>query len=548
MRNIGTRFSLVVGVFALAFSGVVFYRTWSSAIQHTEELTSTQAQLALEFDLAIREYAGEVIRPEMEKRMAEDEFVVETMSTSYIARHIVEKVRRKFPDYLLKFPSDNPRNPVNKAGPEEEEILRYFRENPDEDRWVGKLAANDHEYVAHVSAMRVEKSCLRCHGRAEDSPKSLLERYGPLGGFNRQVGDVAGMEMIAIPMDAVNASLASDARIGLLAAAAWLILLFASILVAFRLIVTRRLAAITAHFQVAAAQESGGVGPVPESGKDEISVLAHSFNSLAHRLRALHGSLEQQVRVRTEELSTANDHLRNEVETRKKVEEALRREQRLLKRSLQTHDRERRMIAYEIHDGLAQHLAGAVMAFQVCDPLLAGQPAETRSKYEAATAMLTRCLAETRWLINGVRPPLLDEEGVIVAVQNLLAEYANDGGPEVELRHSPDFGRLEPVLENAAYRIVQEGLTNARQHSGSEKIRVRLEKESELVRIEVQDWGVGFDVRQKKGKAMGLRGIRERAKLLGGQAQIESESGGGTRITVDLPLETPEYDADDSDF
>jgi signal transduction histidine kinase len=361
------------------------------------------------------------------------------------------------------------------------------------------------------------------------------------------VGDVAGMDMIAIPMDAVNASLVSEARTNLIATAAWLVLLFASIFVAFRLIVTRRLKAITKHFQMEAAQESGEVDPVPESGKDEISVLAHSFNSLAHRLRALHGSLEQQVQDRTEKLSMTNEDLRNEVESRKKAEEALRQEQRLLKRSLRTHDHERQMIAYEIHDGLAQQLAGAIMSFQTFDQLRDGQPEEASRKCEATMEMLRQSLAEARRLINGVRPPLLDEEGVIVAVQNLLAEHKNAGGSEVELHHSPGFGRFEPVLENAIYRIVQESLTNAQHHSGSTKIRACLEREGDHVQIEVQDWGVGFDVNQKKDKAMGLRGIRERAKLLGGQAEIESELGKGTRIVVDLPLEPPEDDADDSD-
>ena len=66
----------------------------------------------------------------MEKRVPKDEFVVEAMSTSYVARQVFEKVRKKFPDYVIKFSSDNPRNPVNKAGPEEARVLQYFRDNP----------------------------------------------------------------------------------------------------------------------------------------------------------------------------------------------------------------------------------------------------------------------------------------------------------------------------------------------------------------------------------------------------------------------------------
>ena len=182
--------------------------------------------MALEFDLAIREYAAESIRPEMAKRIGEDEFIVEAMSTSYIARQVFEKVHEKFPEYVIKFSSDNPRNPKNLAGPEELELLEYFRENPGETRWTGKIQMNGSEYLAYLSVMRIEQSCLKCHGRPEDSPKSLIERYGDTGGFYREVGDVAGMDLIAIPMDKVNAALAREATANVLTTLVWLVLLF----------------------------------------------------------------------------------------------------------------------------------------------------------------------------------------------------------------------------------------------------------------------------------------------------------------------------------
>ena len=93
MRSIGTRFSIAVGVFAVLFSVILVYRTWLTTQAHLEQLTAVQAKLALEFDLAIREYAAESIRPEMASRIGPDEFVVAAMSTSFIARNIFEKVR-----------------------------------------------------------------------------------------------------------------------------------------------------------------------------------------------------------------------------------------------------------------------------------------------------------------------------------------------------------------------------------------------------------------------------------------------------------------------
>ena len=310
MRSIGTRFSIAIAAFAILFSALVLWRAWSTAKRHSEEITSQQARLALEFDLAIREYVGQEIRPEMESRIGKDDFVLQAMSTSHVAREIAEKVRKRFPDYILKFPSDNPRNPQNKAGVEEERLLQRFRENPGLEEWDGPLEIDGRQYYACLKPMRVKQECLKCHGLPEKSPKPLLDKYGSTGGFFRQVGDVAGMDMIAIPMATVNASLASQAEANLLVWAIWLALLFASIFVAFRLIVARRLSAITQHFQQA-AEHTGefATTPLVEQGHDEISVLVKAFNVLAAKRRALYESLEERVRERTSELAQTNTQL-----------------------------------------------------------------------------------------------------------------------------------------------------------------------------------------------------------------------------------------------
>ncbi len=310
MKSIGTRFSLVVGGFALAFSAIIFYRAWSATREHVEELTAAQAELALEFDLAIRQYAAESIRPEMAKRVGEDEFVVEAMSTSFIARQVFEKVHEKFPNYVIKFSSDNPRNPNNLAGAEEQSLLAFFRGNPDETRWTGRLRMNGSEYLAHVSAMRTVQACLQCHGRPGDCPQSLIERYGAKAGFYREVGDVAGMDMIAVPMDSLNGALRKEAAGTVCVTCLWLLVLFGTILIAFRLIVSGRLAAIARHFKTAAEQaEDVPLTELQARGSDEISVLAQSFNVLAGRLRTLHESLENRVAKRTAELAQANEEL-----------------------------------------------------------------------------------------------------------------------------------------------------------------------------------------------------------------------------------------------
>jgi signal transduction histidine kinase len=517
MKSIGTKFSVAVGVFAAVFSGIILVRAWWSAKSHVEDLTATEAELALQFDLAIRKYAGEVIRPAMAARIGKDEFVVEAMSTSYIARRIFEEVRKEFPDYVIKFSSDNPRNPKNAAGPEELKIIQYFRDHPAETRWVGKLDMNGSEYLAHLSPMRIDQSCLQCHGRPQDSPKSLLGRYGDKGGFYRKVGDVAGLDVIAIPMAKVNAALWADARTNLVATAALLILLVGSILFAFRYLVSRRLAAITKHFQDALRQPGDKtIAPVPVRASDEIGVLAESFNALAARLRELHQSLEERVRQRTAEL---------------------RREQETLKHLLHSSDRERQLTAYEIHDGLAQELAGAAMQLDTYTRLKDQDPQQATQAFEAGVSAVRQGLAEARRLISGLRPPVLDELGAAAAIAHLVHEsQAVEGAPEITLRSEVQFARLAPVVENAIYRIVQEGLANALKHSGSKKVRIELVQRGDRLEIRIEDWGSGFTWDRVTEGSYGLKGIQERARLLGGTAKIDTAPGEGTRITVDLPI------------
>ncbi len=112
----------------------------------------------------------------------------------------------------------------------------------------------------------------------------------------------------------------------------------------------------------------------------------------------------------------------------------------------------------------------------------------------------------------------------------------DSGGPKIECNSSVQFGRLPPILENALYRIVQEALTNACKHSKSKKVTVTLTQEGQDVRLEVRDWGIGFDPESVEKGHFGLEGIRQRVRLLGGRLTIESTPGSGTLVQVVVPI------------
>jgi PAS domain S-box-containing protein len=225
-----------------------------------------------------------------------------------------------------------------------------------------------------------------------------------------------------------------------------------------------------------------------------------------------------------------------DITERKKAQDALEKEHRTLRHLLRSSDHERQLIAYEIHDGLAQQLAGAIMQFQTYAHLKATKPKEAANAYDAGMTMLHQGHFEVRRLISGVRPPILDESGIVAAVAHLVNEQRLQNGPKIEFQSDVDFDRLVPLLENAIYRIVQEGLANACKHSGSKRVRVEVMQYGDDLRITIRDWGTGFDPATVEDDRFGLEGIRERTRLLGGNTTVESAPGQGTCLTVELPL------------
>jgi len=225
-----------------------------------------------------------------------------------------------------------------------------------------------------------------------------------------------------------------------------------------------------------------------------------------------------------------------DITERKRAEQAIKEEQRLLRQMLDLHERERKLMSYEIHDGLAQLVTGALLNFQAFNQSREEKPEEAQKLFERGHQFLSESIAETRRLISGLRPPILDESGVVAAIDYLVCESMQDSGVETEFSHNVDFDRLAPPLESALFRVAQETLTNAIRHSKTDKVRIELVQSGDQVRLEVRDWGIGFDPAAVGEDCFGLRGIRERASLLGGNARIESPAEGGTRIVLKLPL------------
>jgi len=205
-----TAMLVMLGLLGIAFLCLVLLQTRHWTNQHIEEMSDQQTRLGVAFDTSIRNYIGQHVRPEMEKRVGPDEFIAEAMSTSFVARSVFDSVRKEFPQYLLRFPSTNPRNPANTATEQETEIIRYFQDNPKAQLWSGTQIHKGKTYHVRALPRRFEKSCLRCHGQPGEAPASMVSRYGDKAGFGRTVGDVS-IDLVGIPLD--TAKIAAQANI-----------------------------------------------------------------------------------------------------------------------------------------------------------------------------------------------------------------------------------------------------------------------------------------------------------------------------------------------
>jgi len=214
-------------------------------------------------------------------------------------------------------------------------------------------------------------------------------------------------------------------------------------------------------------------------------------------------------------------------------------------RILELCEHDRRLIGYEIHDGFTQPATAALMQFQAFQEQLPSDAQKAWKTFDAAVELLRQAVADARRLIDGRRITAPEESDLKTAIERLVSEsQRQQGSPPVTLCWRLPVAELSPPLRHAVFRIVQECLTNVARHSQSARAQVQLSDHDGQLRVEVRDWGVGFDVKNVPKDRVGLEGIRLRARLAGGRATINSVPGQGTTVAVELPLAVPAQPAD----
>jgi signal transduction histidine kinase len=191
---------------------------------------------------------------------------------------------------------------------------------------------------------------------------------------------------------------------------------------------------------------------------------------------------------------------------------------------------ERRHLAKELHDEIGQSLTALKLRLSLAtasEPVL------------QARSLVAELTERVSSLSLDLRPAMLDDLGLLPALVWLIERYTSQTGVRVEFAHAGIEGRVAPAVETAAFRIIQEALTNVARHAAVETVNVRAWRTGESLSVQVVDSGRGFDFRRAvgSGKSAGLSGMRERAGALGGALTVES-SASGTHLTAELPLST----------
>lgn len=217
----------------------------------------------------------------------------------------------------------------------------------------------------------------------------------------------------------------------------------------------------------------------------------------------------------------------------KESERNLERERGVLRRLIAIQEKERQLVSYEIHDGLAQYIAGAIMHLEAH---LHAQEGHASRELVDGVRLLRAAAEESRRLIGGLRPPALDELGIIEAIESLVAD-ARIEIPEVTFTHRLPDRRLPNPLETTIFRLVQESLNNVRRHAQAGSAEVVVELAPRGVHVRISDDGRGFDPAKVSEDRFGLEGIRQRCRLVGVEPRIETAPGKGTVIDVVLPMD-----------
>ncbi|TAK21849.1 MAG: HAMP domain-containing protein [Chloroflexota bacterium] len=366
---------------------------------------------------------------------------------------------------------------------------------------------------------------------AEGKAASLLHRPSPGNGFEPHVMvavPIASSSFYMILEQPVDVALALPIELQRRLAVITTLGFVATLAVAW--VTTGRVVRPVQQLTSAAHHMAAGnlEDPIRVAAGDELGELADSLDTMRRQLRAAHGrlgqanaELEAQVRERTARLGE------------------------LLREIISAQEEERYRLARELHDETAQTLGALSIALDRARDALPGGVSTAGEQIAEAKAIATRLLEETRRLILDLRPLVLDDLGLAPAIRWYAETHLEDEGVTTTVEIDQLGDRLPKHIEVSLFRVVQEAVNNIAKHAEARRARIRIDFRDALARVEITDDGRGFDAERIVGSSasvgsVGLLGMQERVRLLGGRLRITSRPGEGTILAVEIPMPAKE--------
>jgi signal transduction histidine kinase len=218
-------------------------------------------------------------------------------------------------------------------------------------------------------------------------------------------------------------------------------------------------------------------------------------------------------------------------------------EQRIRSLSIiEAQENERRRISRELHDGLGQLLSAAKLNFGMIDFMSNNNREKTTEIVKQVDGIISKAIVEARRIAHDLRPTTLDDFGLIPALRILCQEFSKITGIKVKFQVSPTLERIDPKVEIAIYRIIQESFNNISKYAEATEVSLDIYRKDNCVFVRVKDNGKGFDPEsvtksKKAGGGFGLLNMKERAELIGGKVEILSSPGQGTELLLEINLD-----------
>ena len=214
----------------------------------------------------------------------------------------------------------------------------------------------------------------------------------------------------------------------------------------------------------------------------------------------------------------------------------------MLSQVIDAQEAERARVARDLHDEIGQSLTSVLLGLRLVEDSLARPDPDVedcRQRTAEVRELVAEALRQARTLAFDLRPTVLDDLGLVTAVRRLVEEVGAKGAPAVDLAvHGlDDESRLAPEVETVVYRVVQEALTNVLRHAAATSASVVVARDGQRLRVVIEDDGRGFDLDAAHRPSLGLGGMSERAALVGGSLAIDSTTGRGTTVRLEVPVD-----------